>query len=84
MVCVLFHGYIVLCRHSDGSRKLQLVASIYVLDMGIDVLTNGIGKAALVLLSFHGAYICQDFTVILVAFLGRWSSNTRAPASNSS
>ncbi|KAJ9236300.1 hypothetical protein DTO166G5_4062 [Paecilomyces variotii] len=43
MVCVLFHGYMVLCRHSDGSRKLQLVASIYVLDMRIDVLTNGIG-----------------------------------------
>ncbi|KAL1873349.1 hypothetical protein Plec18167_006399 [Paecilomyces lecythidis] len=43
MVCVLFHGYMVLCRYSDESRKLQLVASIYVLDMRIDLLTSGKG-----------------------------------------
>ncbi|GAD92955.1 hypothetical protein PVAR5_1554 [Paecilomyces variotii No. 5] len=42
MVCILFHGYMVLCRYSDESRKLQLVASIYVLDMRIDLLTNGL------------------------------------------
>lgn len=71
MVCVLFHGYIVLSRHCDDYRKLQVLACIYVLDMKVDTLTNGRGKYIFLFLYTIYTYISQGFSVTVVGFLGK-------------
>ncbi|KAH8703150.1 putative Rho guanyl nucleotide exchange factor [Talaromyces proteolyticus] len=45
LVCILFSSYIVLAKPAHDSRKLILVASIYLTDMTVDTLMNGQGVA---------------------------------------
>lgn len=46
LVCILFSSYIVLLKPRNDSRKLTLVASIYLSDMTVDTLMNGQGKVS--------------------------------------
>ncbi|KAL1962172.1 hypothetical protein VTN77DRAFT_518 [Rasamsonia byssochlamydoides] len=43
MICILFPSYLVLARGGYDNRKLIVVASLYVLDMTVDILSNGQG-----------------------------------------
>ncbi|KKA19997.1 Rho guanyl nucleotide exchange factor [Rasamsonia emersonii CBS 393.64] len=43
MICILFPSYLVLARGGYENRKLSVVASLYVLDMTVDILSNGQG-----------------------------------------
>ena len=43
LVCTLFPGYMVLARPGSESRKLVVVASLYVPDMTVDIVSNGKG-----------------------------------------
>lgn len=47
MVCVLFPSYLVLARPAYDPRKVTVVASLYVLDTTIDILSNGQGAYSL-------------------------------------
>ncbi|EED21083.1 Rho guanyl nucleotide exchange factor, putative [Talaromyces stipitatus ATCC 10500] len=47
LVCILFPGYMVLARARSDSRKLVLIASIYLSDMTVDNSMNGHGLACL-------------------------------------
>lgn len=44
LVCILFPGYMVLARAGSEHRRLVVVASLYVLDMTVDAVSNGQGR----------------------------------------
>lgn len=44
LACVLFSSYIVLAKPRNDTRKLTLVASIYLSDMTVDTLLSGQGR----------------------------------------
>ncbi|CRG90872.1 Rac guanine nucleotide exchange factor JJ [Talaromyces islandicus] len=47
LACILFSSYILLAKPRNDTRRLTLVASIYLLDMTVDTLMNGQGVACL-------------------------------------
>lgn len=44
IACILFPGYIVLAKPGSDSRRLTLIASIYLSDMTVDSSMNGQGR----------------------------------------
>ncbi|KAF3389692.1 hypothetical protein DPV78_011493 [Talaromyces pinophilus] len=47
LACILFPGYMVLAKPGSDSRRLALIASIYLSDMTVDSSMNGQGLACL-------------------------------------
>lgn len=44
LACILFPGYMVLAKPGSDSRRLALIASIYLSDMTVDSSMNGQGR----------------------------------------